>query len=83
MLVDTQQAADRLKEGGFNEEHARAIMDVWRMSDAQAATKQDVAELRTEIRQAQLEMTRSVRNWVAGSTGIVALLMTPFEFIAI
>ena len=81
MLKDTLRAQDRLKEGGFDEEHARAIIDVWAMTSDQIATKQDIADLRTEIRQAQLETTQNTRNWVAGGVGLIAVLMTIYEFI--
>lgn len=55
------------------------------MTDEAVATKQDLAltevRLSEKIQQAQLETTRSVRNWVAGVGGVIALLMAVFEFI--
>ena len=111
MLKDTLQASERLKAGGFDEAHTRALLDLWAMAAGEEVTKQDlelvearltgaikelrtemkeqradlekaIQEVRIEVRDARLETTRSIRNWVAGIGGLIALLMTLFEFIA-
>ena len=103
MLRDTLQAAERLKAGGFDEAHTRALLDLWAMAAGDEVTKQDlelmearltaaIKELRVEmkeqradleaaIKDVQLETIRNTRNWVAGGVGLIALLMTLFEFI--
>ena len=173
MLRDTLQAAERLKAGGFDEAHTRALLDLWAMAGGEEVTKQDLdlmearltsaikdqradleaaikgqrtdletairdleaamkaqradleaamkglrtdletairgleaamkeqrtdletairdleaamkeqrADLETAIKEVQLETLRGTRNWVAGGVGLIALLMTLFEFIA-
>ena len=42
MLRDTLQAAERLKAGGFDEAHTRAILDLWAMAGGEEVTKQDL-----------------------------------------
>lgn len=74
MLIDTLQASERLKEGDFDEERARAIVDLWRMGSARVATKEDLELM-------EIRLNRNVHNWVAGVGGMIALLMAIFEFI--
>lgn len=84
MLIDTQQAADRLKEAGAGDDLAWAIVDVLKMSEERVATKHDLDLMKRDLELMEERLTskmnRSVRNWVAGGTGLIALLMTLFEF---
>ena len=39
------------------------------------------SDTQTEIKQLRIEMNRSIRNWVGGMGGLIALLITIFEFL--
>ena len=78
MLKDTLQASERLKAGGFDEEHARAIIDVLMDSGEEFATKKDLELLEERLKN---YFGGQIRLWVGGIGGLIALLMTLFEFI--
>ena len=61
---DTLAAADRLRDAGFDDGQARAIVEVHRAAGEQVATKADLAELRADIYRAL---------WIQG-IGIVAIV---------
>ena len=61
---DTLAAADRLRDAGFDDGQARAIVEVHRAAGEQVATKADLAELRADIYRAL---------WIQG-VGIVAIV---------
>ena len=95
-MFDTQQAADELKDAGADERLARAIVKLMKEQAEKAVTKTDlnerleltearlsnkIGELRTEMKDGLLETARATRNWIAGAVGLIALLVTLFEFI--
>ena len=43
--------------------------------------KEQRADLEAAIKDVQLETIRNTRSWVGGGVGLIALLMTLFEFI--
>ena len=61
---DTLAAPDRLRDAGFDDGQARAIVEVHRAAGEQVATKADLAELRADIYRAL---------WIQG-VGIVAIV---------
>ena len=61
---DTLAAADRLRDAGFDDGQARAIVEVYRAAGEQVTTKAGLAELRADIYRAL---------WIQG-VGIVAIV---------
>ena len=67
---DTLAAADELRDAGFDEKQARAIVGIQQNARTELATRADLAELRADIYRAL---------WIQG-TGIVVII---WAFIAI
>lgn len=65
---DTLAAADRLRDAGFDDGQARAIVEIHRGAGATLATKADLDALRTELR---ADLYRAL--WIQGA-GIIAVL---------
>ena len=61
---DTLAAADELRDAGFDEKQARAIVGIQQNARTKLATRADLAELRADIYRAL---------WIQG-TGIVVII---------
>ena len=61
---DTLAAADELRDAGFDEKQARAIVGIRQNARTELATRADLAELRADIYRAL---------WIQG-TGIVVII---------
>ena len=61
---DTLAAADELRDAGFDEKQARAIVGIQQNARTELATRADLAELRADIYRAL---------WIQG-TGIVVII---------
>ena len=60
-LIDTQHAFDRLRtEGGFSDEQANAIVDLFRDADEQVATRSDVDRLNERIDEIESRLTQRI-----------------------
>jgi DNA gyrase/topoisomerase IV subunit A len=56
-LIDTRDAFRRLQDqGGFSEDQADAIVDIFTDVDKQVATRGDIEQLRTEMQGLRSEM---------------------------
>ena len=56
-LIDTRTAFRQLRdEGGFSEDQADAIVDIFTDVDEQVATRGDIDQLRTELQSIRSEM---------------------------
>ena len=56
-LIDTRDAFRRLQDqGGFSEDQADAIVDIFTDVDEQVATRGDIDQLRTELQSIRSEM---------------------------
>jgi type I restriction-modification system DNA methylase subunit len=91
-LIDTRNAFRRLREeGGFSEEQADAIVDLFRDADEEVATRSDIEELdkrltqRIELSEERLgqkvegvrsELTRTIVAYVA-AVGAVLTVVIP------
>ena len=73
---DTLAAADRLRDAGFDDGQARAIVEIHRDAGAELATKADLDALRAELR---ADLYRAL--WIQGA-GIIAIL-TALRFLPI
>jgi hypothetical protein len=64
MAIDTLKVAKRLREAGFTEPQAEAVIAAVQEGTAGAdlATKIDIAELRTEIREAELRLEAKIEG---------------------
>ena len=62
MAIDTLQVAKRLREAGFTEPQAEALTAAVQAAtqSADLATKADIAELRTAIREAELRLEAKI-----------------------
>jgi hypothetical protein len=62
MAIDTLKVAKRLREAGFTEPQAEAVVTAVQegTGGADLATKTDIAELRTEIREAELRLESKI-----------------------
>jgi hypothetical protein len=62
MAIDTLQVAKRLREAGFTEPQAEALIAAVQAGTkgADLATKRDIAELRTAIREAELRLEAKI-----------------------
>ena len=69
---DTLAAADRLRDAGFDDGQARAIVEIHRDAGAALATKADLDALRADLYRAL---------WIQGA-GIIAIL-TALRFLPI
>ena len=65
-------AADRLRDAGFDDGQARAIVEVHRAAGEQVATKADLAELRADIYRAL---------WIQG--GAIIAILTALRFLPV
>lgn len=90
-LIDTRDAFRQLREkGGFSEEQADAIVDLFRDADEEVATRSDIEELderltqRIELSEERLgqkveqirtELTRTVVSSVAAAGGVLAVVI--------
>jgi hypothetical protein len=64
MAIDTLQMAKRLREAGFTEPQAEALTTAVQAATegADLATKADIAELRTAIREAELRLEAKIET---------------------
>ncbi len=70
MLIDTDKAKQRLRQGGVAEEQAGAIIDLWRMSEEHVATKQDIALLRRDMEAFEERLTQRIYRAALTVVGI-------------
>jgi tetrahydromethanopterin S-methyltransferase subunit G len=60
-LIDTQHAFDRLRsEGGFSDEQANAIVDLFRDADEQVATRSDIDRLNERIDEVESRLNQRI-----------------------
>ena len=81
MAVDTHKAVKKLKEVGFDEAQAEAVVVmVGEAFDDTVATKVDIAELRGEIREVRTELRAEIRDLEQRMTiklgGLLVLALT-------
>ena len=81
MAVDTHKAVKKLKEVGFDEAQAEAVVRmVGEAFDDSVATKVDIAELRGEIREVRTELRAEIRDLEQRMTiklgGLLVLALT-------
>ena len=63
MALDTYKAVKMLKEAGFDEPQAEAVVTtVGNAFDDTVATKTDIAELRTEIQEVRAELRTEIQE---------------------
>ena len=76
---DTQRVVDRLREGGWNEEQARALCDVLREIMRDVATSSDLkrveSSLRSDMRALEGQIA-SLRLMMLAGFGFLGVLMT-------
>ena len=72
---DTLAAADELRNAGFDEKQARAIIGIQRSAGEQLATRADVEALKIDLDAvaARLEATLYRALWIQG-TGVVVII---------
>lgn len=60
-LIDTQHAFDRLRsEGGFSDEQANAIVDLFRDADEQVATRSDIDRLNEGVDEVESRLNQRI-----------------------
>ena len=85
-LIDTRDAFRRLQnQGGFTEDQADAIVDIFTDVDEQVATRGDIDQLRTELQSIRSEMEamenrlgqdiQKVRSSIAGAVAAVGAVL--------
>ncbi len=74
MTIDTLRVAKRLREAGFTEPQAEAVVAAVQegTEGADLATKADIAELRIEIREAELRLEAKIEAIRADMAGMKA-----------
>ena len=80
---DTQRVVDRLREGGWNEEQARALCDVLREIMRGVATSSEIERVESSLRDEIQTVTRvlegqmaSLRLMMLAGFGFLGVLMT-------
>jgi hypothetical protein len=77
---DTLNFAKRLEQLGFTREQSEGFAQLQReIVDERLATKQDIKDLRAEMREMEYRLTVNITKWVAGmllaQAGVVAALV--------
>ena len=71
ITFDTHKFVRKLKESGFEEEQAEGIADAFKdaSGEAELATKRDIEQIRSEIREFKAEMTGELKlnRWMLGA----------------
>jgi len=92
-LIDTRDAFRRLREeGGFSEQEADAIVDLFRDADEEVATRSDIEELderltqRIELSEERLgqqieRAEKRLLKWILGGFGAVAGVVTVLNYV--
>jgi len=96
-LIDTRGAFRQLREeGGFSEEQADAIVDLFRDADEEVATRSDIErltdhideveeqtkrELRKELETAEERIKRTLANHIYAAAGVVAAVVTLLNYL--
>lgn len=77
ITFDTHKFVRRLKEAGLPEMQAEAIADAFRdaQGEAELATKQDIADLRRDLRELESRLTIRLGLMLVAAVGVVATLV--------
>jgi hypothetical protein len=71
ITFDTHKFVRKLKESGFEEKQAEGIADAFKdaSGEAELATKRDIEQTRSEIREFKAEMTGELKlnRWMLGA----------------
>ena len=71
ITFDTHKFVRKLKESGFEEKQAEGIAEAFKdaSGEAELATKRDVEQIRSEIREFKAEMTGELKlnRWMLGA----------------
>ena len=80
MALDTYKAVKMLKDAGFEEPQAEAVVTtVGDALDDTVATKSDIAELRAEIRELEQRMTIKLGGLLVLALGLLTAINRLFE----
>ena len=80
MALDTYKAVKMLKDAGFEEPQAEAVVTtVGDALDDTVATKSDIAELRAEIRELEQRMTIKLGGHLVLALGLLTAINRLFE----
>lgn len=75
-LIDTREAFRRLREeGGFTNEQADAIVDLFRDADEEVATRSDIKELQSEMKAMKNELGQKIEEKHAATVRTVVMTM--------
>ena len=77
LTFDTYQSVTELKDVGFDEKQAEAVVNTIKKShrDADVATKGDIEDLRNEMRELEHRMTIRFGVMLGAAVAILAVLM--------
>jgi hypothetical protein len=77
ITFDTYKFVRRLKEAGLPEAQAEAIADAFKdaQGEAEFATKQDIAELRRDLKEMEMRLTIKLSAMLVVAIGVVTTLV--------
>ncbi len=78
VLIDTEKAKERLRQGGASEELAGGMVDVLRMLDEEVQQKLATKE---DLKLMEERLTTKLYRTVWGGVAVLAALMTLFNYI--
>ena len=77
VTFDTHKFIRRLRDSGMPDEQAEALADALRdvQSEAELATKRDIQDLETRIREVELLLTIKIGGMLVIAVGVLAALL--------
>ena len=77
VTFDTHKFIRRLRDSGMPDEQAEALADALRdvQSEAELATKRDIQDLETRIREVELHLTIKIGGMLVIAVGVLAALL--------
>ncbi|MDE2130559.1 MAG: DUF1640 domain-containing protein [Betaproteobacteria bacterium] len=77
VTFDTHKFIRRLRDSGMPDEQAEALADALRdvQSEAELATKRDIQDLETRIREVELRLTVKIGGMLVIAVGVLAALL--------
>ena len=77
VTFDTHKFIRRLRDSGMSDEQAEALADALRdvQSEAELATKRDIQDLETRIREVELRLTVKIGGMLVIAVGVLAGLL--------
>ncbi len=77
VTFDTHKFIRRLRDSGMPDEQAEALADALRdvQSEAELATKRDIQDLETRIREVELRLTIKIGGMLVIAVGVLAALL--------